>query len=48
MEKKKITKVGGGDISPTSPITGTFVPTAESKGKATQLRVIAGILWFSL
>ena len=44
MEKKKITKVGG-DISPTSQVTGTFVPTAESKGKATQLRVIAGILW---
>lgn len=44
MEKKKITKVGG-DISPTSQVTGTFVPTAESKGKASQLRVIAGILW---
>lgn len=44
MEKKKITKVGE-DISPTSQVTGKFVPTAESKGKATQLRVIAGILW---
>lgn len=45
MEKKKITKVGG-DNSPSTHSTSAFVPTAESKGKATQLRVIAGILWF--
>ena len=44
MGKKKITRVGG-DTPPTNQVTGTFVPTAESKGKATQLRVIAGILW---
>lgn len=44
MEKKKITKVGG-DTPSTNKATGTFIPTAESKGKATQLRVIAGILW---
>lgn len=43
-EKKKITRVEGGS-SPSHPPKG-FVPTAESKGKATQLRVIAGILWF--
>lgn len=43
--KKKITRVEGGD-SPTEKQPKSFVPTAESKGKATQLRVIAGILWF--
>lgn len=45
MEKKKITKVEGGTSSPSAAQPKTFVPTAESKGKATQLRVIAGILW---
>lgn len=47
MEKKKITKVEGGTSSSSAaqPTTKTFVPTAESKGKATQLRIIAGILW---
>lgn len=44
MEKKKITKVGG-DIPPSTQVTSTFVPTAESKGKATRFRVIAAILW---
>ena len=43
MSTKKITKVsgGGGDASQKS----TFVPTAEAKSKATQLRVIAIIVW---
>lgn len=44
MEKKKITKVGG-DIPPSTQVTSTFVPTAESKGKATRFRVITAILW---
>lgn len=44
-KKKKITKVEGG-TSTVGQETKTFVPTAESKGKATQLRVISGILWF--
>ncbi len=42
--KKKITRVEGGDSSSENQ-SKTFVPTAESKGKATQLRVIAVILW---
>ncbi|MDR0832779.1 MAG: hypothetical protein LBN93_01080 [Candidatus Symbiothrix sp.] len=42
--KKKITHVEGGTSTPSQrPV---FVPTAESKGKATQLRIIAGLLWF--
>lgn len=42
---KKITRVDEG-TSPTSTSAGaTFKPTEESKGKATQLRIIAGILW---
>lgn len=44
MEKKKITKVGG-DNSSSKKTKNKFVPTAESKGKATRFRVIAGILW---
>ena len=45
MEKKrKITRVDGG--TPSAKQERTFVPTPESKGKATQLRVIACILWF--
>lgn len=44
-KKKKITRVEGGE-SPSERQPKSFVPTAESKGKATQLRVIAGILWF--
>lgn len=45
MTKKKITRVGG-DSSSSDQTTNKFVPTEESKGKATRLRVIAGILWF--
>lgn len=46
MANKKITKVeGGGGGAPASSTGKTFVPTEESKGKATQLRVIAVILW---
>lgn len=42
--KKKITRVEGGE--PTVSGTGkTFVPTQEAKGRATQLRVFAGLLW---
>lgn len=45
-KKKKITKVNvGGTPPPPVNETKTFVPTAENKGKATRLRVIAGILW---
>lgn len=44
---KKITRVEGGSATPAGRIvTETFAPTPESKGKATRLRVIAGILWF--
>jgi len=39
---KKITKVTGGDDAPQRK---TFVPTAEAKGKASQLRLYAVILW---
>jgi hypothetical protein len=39
---KKVTKVSGGDNIPQNP---TFVPTAEAKGKATQLRLYAVLLW---
>lgn len=42
MATKKITKVGGGESAPQSA---TFVPTAEAKGKATQLRLFAVLLW---
>lgn len=43
MTEKKITKVGGGENTPKKT---TFVPTAEAKSKATQLRIIACVLWF--
>jgi len=43
--KKKIIKVGK-EASSSGTGSQTFVPTAENKGKATRLRVIAGILWF--
>ena len=43
MTTKKITKVGGGDGD--APQKPTFVPTAEAKGKATQLRIISIVLW---
>ncbi|MDL2243487.1 hypothetical protein LJB84_01430 [Bacteroidales bacterium OttesenSCG-928-J19] len=44
--KKKITRIEkeGGVSTPREQRA--FVPTAESKGKATNLRVIAGVLWF--
>lgn len=47
MGTKKITKVSGETTTQTSTSSGnaTFVPTAESKGKATQLRLFAGLLW---
>jgi len=45
--EKKVTRVGGSESTPTSQRTEkVFVPTPESKGKATQLRLIACILWF--
>lgn len=44
-KKKKITKVNVGGTPPPVNETKTFVPTAENKGKATRLRIIAGILW---
>lgn len=42
---KKITRVEGGTSSSSNSAPEPFIPTAESKGKASQLRVIAGILW---
>ena len=42
MTEKKITKVSGGKNAPTQT---TFVPTAEAKSKATQLRLFAVLLW---
>jgi len=41
--KKKVTRVGGETVTP-GPATEPkpFVPTPESKSKATRLRVIAG------
>lgn len=44
--EKKITRIDQGNAAPLGP-TDTFVPTAESKGKANQLRLIAGVLWFA-
>ena len=42
MTTKKVTKVSGGEDSPQKT---TFVPTAEAKGKATQLRLFTVLLW---
>jgi len=42
MTTKKIIKVGGEEETPQ---TVAFVPTAEAKGKATQLRLYAILLW---
>ena len=39
---KKVTKVSGGEDAPQKA---TFVPTAEAKGKATQLRLFAVLSW---
>ena len=41
---KKVTRVGGTDSAPEKVIR-TFVPTPESKGRATQLRMFAVLLW---
>lgn len=47
--KKKVTRVDGGSDSTTNGGENTnrpgFVPTGEAKGKAKQLRLIAGLLW---
>lgn len=43
--KKKITRVEGGEGTPAAQ-SRTFVPTAEAKSRATNLRVYAGLLWF--
>ncbi|MDR0798945.1 MAG: hypothetical protein LBN18_04205 [Dysgonamonadaceae bacterium] len=42
---KKVIQVDGGNSTPTQP-SRTFVPTPEAKGRATRLRLIAGLLWF--
>ena len=44
MGKKKITRVEGNNTT-AGTVTHQFIPTAESKGKARRLRVIAAILW---
>ncbi len=46
--KKKITQVGGeeGVSSATAKTSTVFVPTAEAKSRASNLRVYAGLLWF--
>uniref|UniRef100_UPI00404A23F8 hypothetical protein n=1 Tax=Flavobacterium sp. TaxID=239 RepID=UPI00404A23F8 len=43
MSSKKITKIEGADEKPTP--SKAFVPTEESKGKATQLRMFAALSW---
>lgn len=50
--KKKVTNVGGNEqdsnstnTNSTGGTTNVFVPTGEAKGRANQLRLIAGILW---
>ena len=43
MSTKKITKINGADED--TPQKSTFVPTAEAKGKATQLRMFAIFSW---
>ena len=45
MSSKKITQVDGGTISTNTSQSTGFVPTAESKGKATQLRMFAALSW---
>ncbi len=42
---KKVTRVEGGEASSAEQYSGTFVPTAESKSKATNLRIFATISW---
>ena len=41
---KKVTRVGGTGSAP-EQVTRTFVPTPESKGRATQSRMFAVLLW---
>lgn len=47
MTAKKITRVGGDESTPASPVQGgkPFVASAESKGKAKQLRMFAILAW---
>lgn len=45
MSSKKITKIESTDDQ--ASISKTFVPTEESKGKATQLRLFAGLSWIA-
>ena len=46
MSSKKITKIADEESnSSTSTSHASFVPTDEAKGKATQLRLFAGLLW---
>ena len=42
---KKITRVGGEDTPTSTNSDYKFVPTEENKGKATQFRMFAGLLW---
>ncbi|MCO5260506.1 MAG: hypothetical protein M9916_10215 [Crocinitomicaceae bacterium] len=43
---KKVTRVGGDEsTSQSTSNRPDFVPTKEAKGRATQLRLIAGVLW---
>lgn len=42
---KKITRIEGDSTTETVQNQTTFVPTGEAKGKATQLRLFAGLLW---
>jgi len=43
-DHRKVTRIEGDETSNENR-SGKFVPTPENKGKATRLRVIAGILW---
>lgn len=45
MSSKKITKIADENNSSASTTHTSFVPTDEAKGKATQLRLFAGLLW---
>lgn len=45
MSSKKITQVDGGTNSTNTTQSTGFVPTEESKGKATQLRMFAALSW---
>jgi len=43
-DHRKVTRLEGADTT-SQTRSGKFVPSPENKGKATRLRVIAGILW---